>query len=151
MTTLAENAALLKAAADPVRARILSMLGGGELCACQIVAVLALPASTVSRHLSTLTGAGFVRERKVGKWVHFSLAGKEAPAPVRSLLKSLLAGLADDPTVIADAKRTAVARTAGAKAICAADMKLPKAMSCCPSANPIRSKPSKKPRTGGSR
>jgi len=150
MTTLAEHAVVLKAAADPVRIRILKMLEDGELCACQIIAVLALPASTVSRHLSTLKQAGLVRERKEGKWVHYAPIGKGAPAPVRRLLGAFLDGISDDPTVAADTERTALARKAGAKAICAAGMSLPKATSCCRPVHRRASTPGTR-RRGGSR
>lgn len=61
---LREYQAVLKAAADANRARILKMLEGGELCVCQIVAVLGLSASTVSKHLSLLRGGGAGRRTK---------------------------------------------------------------------------------------
>ena len=49
------------------------MLRGGDLCVCQMTAVLELAASTVSSHLSDLRRAGLVTERKSGKWVHYHL------------------------------------------------------------------------------
>ncbi len=131
MATLAEHNAVLKAAADPVRVRILKMLEGGELCACQVVAVLDLPASTVSKHLSVLKTAGLVRERKAGKWVHYGLPGRDASPLVRQILKGIRGWLVDDPVVAADAVREAQARDAGAEAVCAAGMKLPKGKACC--------------------
>ena len=62
-----------KAVADPSRVRILKLLEGGELCVCQITAVLDLAAGTVSKHLAALRTAGLLQQRKDGKWlnVHF--------------------------------------------------------------------------------
>lgn len=60
-----------KALAHPARVRILAMLRTGELCACQIAAVLALAPSTVSAHLAELRRAGLLAERKEGRWVHY--------------------------------------------------------------------------------
>lgn len=63
----------VKALAHPGRLRILAMLRGGDLCVCQMTAVLELAASTVSSHLGDLRRAGLVTERKRGKWVHYHL------------------------------------------------------------------------------
>ena len=82
----------LKAMAHPVRLRMLAMLTTGELCVCQLTAVLDLAASTVSGHLGDLRAAGLVHERKDGKWVHYRLADDpELSAVIRNSL-TLLAG-----------------------------------------------------------
>jgi len=80
----------LKAMAHPVRLRMLAMLTTGELCVCQLTAVLDLAASTVSGHLADLRAAGLVHERKEGKWVHYRLADDPGlSAVIRSALESL--------------------------------------------------------------
>ena len=117
--------AVLKAAADPTRARILRMLADGGLCVCQVVAVVGLSASTVSRHLSVLEAAGLVRQRKAGKWSHFTLAGKEAAPVAASILKGVKGWLDGDPSVEKDRERAARARALGAPAVCDAGMRLP--------------------------
>jgi DNA-binding transcriptional ArsR family regulator len=117
--------AALKAAGDPTRARILGMLSGGELCVCQVVAVLGLSASTVSKHLSLLEAAGFVRQRKAGRWSHFALAGEEAPPVAASILENLPRWIGDDPHVARDRERAERARAVGAPAVCEAGMTLP--------------------------
>ena len=63
----------VKALAHPGRLRLLAMLRAGDLCVCQMTAVLEFAASTVSSHLSDLRRAGLVTERKSGKWVHYHL------------------------------------------------------------------------------
>jgi DNA-binding transcriptional ArsR family regulator len=80
----------LKAMAHPVRLRMLAMLRPGELCVCQLTAVLDLAASTVSGHLADLRAAGLVHERKDGKWVHYRLTDDpDLSAVIRSALESL--------------------------------------------------------------
>ena len=65
-----------KALADTQRVRILLLLERGELCVCQIIEVLGLAPSTVSKHLSLLHAAGLVDVRKEGRWVYYSLSAE---------------------------------------------------------------------------
>ncbi|MEM1211006.1 MAG: metalloregulator ArsR/SmtB family transcription factor [Planctomycetota bacterium] len=62
---------ILKALADETRLRVVMLLDGRELCLCQLVEVLDLAPSTVSKHLSVLHGAGLVRMRKQGRWHYY--------------------------------------------------------------------------------
>ena len=69
---------VLKAMGHPVRLRILAMLRGGELCVCQMTALLDLATSTVSAHLADLKRAGLVTERKDGRWVFYRLTDEDS-------------------------------------------------------------------------
>ena len=69
--------AVTKALSDGQRLRILMLLHDGELCVCQIVAVLRLANSTVSKHLSILAAAGLVDLRKDGRWAYYKIAPGE--------------------------------------------------------------------------
>jgi DNA-binding transcriptional ArsR family regulator len=102
--------AVMKAVADPTRVRILKLLESGELCVCQIIAVLALTPSTVSKHLSLLKAAGLVNDRKEKKWVHYSLDRASEDPYVSRILQDLDVWLADDRTIVADRERLAEAR-----------------------------------------
>ncbi len=82
MTPLASLTRLHKALSSQVRLRIIAMLRKGELCACQIQAVLGLAPSTVSRHVAELRDAGLLTERKDGRWVHFGLAADADPGKI---------------------------------------------------------------------
>ena len=62
-----------KALADETRLRILALLTHGELCVCDLMAVLQLPQSTVSRHLAYLRNAGLVDDRRQGVWMYYRL------------------------------------------------------------------------------
>jgi ArsR family transcriptional regulator, arsenate/arsenite/antimonite-responsive transcriptional repressor len=112
---------LHKALGHPARLRILAMLRGGELCACQITAVLGLAPSTVSQHLGDLRQAGLVRERKDGRWVHYALA--DAPE-VRAALALSLGELAADPVIAADAVVLARLRRVPLAELCRAHLSL---------------------------
>lgn len=58
---------------DRTRVRILYALMGGELCVCDISAVLGLSGSAVSHQLRLLRTAKLVRARKEGKNVFYAL------------------------------------------------------------------------------
>jgi ArsR family transcriptional regulator, arsenate/arsenite/antimonite-responsive transcriptional repressor len=66
---------VLKALADETRLRALCALRGGELCVCQLIALLELAPSTVSKHLSILRAARLVESRKEGRWIYSVVEG----------------------------------------------------------------------------
>ncbi|MGE4528023.1 MAG: metalloregulator ArsR/SmtB family transcription factor [Rhodospirillaceae bacterium] len=96
-----------KALADRNRLRILKMLEDGELCVCQIVAVLGLAPATVSKHLSLLKAAGLLQQRRDGRWAYYRLAPRGEGGFVSGLLALAAALPADDPVVAADRGRLA--------------------------------------------
>lgn len=64
----------LKAVADPVRLRILSLLeaqSDGEACVCHLTGPLGLSQSTVSHHLKVLSEAGLLQREQRGTWAHY--------------------------------------------------------------------------------
>ena len=95
---------ITKALGDEARARALMSLADGELCLCQIVEVLGLSPSTVSKHMSILQQAGLVERRKDGRWHYYRIAGREAPPMVRQALRWTLKALESEKTIAADAK-----------------------------------------------
>jgi arsenate reductase/ArsR family transcriptional regulator len=73
-------------AADPTRVRILEVLEGGEMCVCQVIAILSLGQSTVSKHLFLLRAAGLIKDRRDRKWVYYTLdRGSDSPYAARML------------------------------------------------------------------
>lgn len=71
-----ELAGMLKALADPVRLRLLSLIAAtdaGEACACDLTEPTSRSQATVSHHLSQLTQAGILRREQRGKWAWFTL------------------------------------------------------------------------------
>lgn len=77
---------ITKALADEQRLKLLAALGPDEVCVCQLTELLKLAPSTVSKHLSILEQAGLIVGRKQGRWVHYRLAGRDAPNPIRETL-----------------------------------------------------------------
>lgn len=88
-----ELLAVTKALADENRLRAVALLRGRELCLCQIIEVLALAPSTVSKHMSILHQARLVESRKDGRWAYFRLADSEAPAVARQALELVVENL----------------------------------------------------------
>ncbi len=67
-------APLLKALADPVRLRLLSLVAsheGGEACICDLNAAFELSQPTISHHMKVLHDAGLVDRDKRGVWVYY--------------------------------------------------------------------------------
>ena len=83
---------LFKGIADPTRLRIAVLLLERELCVCDLMAVLQLPQSTVSRHMGRMKSAGLVVDRREDKWVHYCLAESHMIDDLRKLLRRNLAG-----------------------------------------------------------
>ena len=104
-TTIKATLRVTKALADLQRVRILMMLRPGELCVCQILEVLALAPSTVSKHLSILSAAGLVDSRKDGRWMYYRLPEGTAGTTSRPLLKWLGGMLKDDATIQQDTEK----------------------------------------------
>jgi ArsR family transcriptional regulator, arsenate/arsenite/antimonite-responsive transcriptional repressor len=96
---------VLKALADENRVRALIALGPGELCVCQIVELLRLAPSTVSKHMTILKQARLVDSRKQGRWMLYRLAKNGAPAEAKRLAAVVSRLLADTPQAHDDATR----------------------------------------------
>jgi len=67
-------APLLKALADPVRLRLMSLVAshqGGEACVCDLNDAFDLSQPTISHHLKVLHEAGLVEREKRGVWVYY--------------------------------------------------------------------------------
>jgi DNA-binding transcriptional ArsR family regulator len=100
-----DTVAISKALSDPSRVRILVALRAGELCGCQLVELLGLAASTVSKHMAVLRQADLVELRKEGRWAYYRRAGRTGPKSSLAALKWLDASVETDEVLQADAKR----------------------------------------------
>jgi DNA-binding transcriptional ArsR family regulator len=96
---------ITKALAEENRVRILLALAGHELCVCQIIELLDLAPSTVSKHMSILRQARLVEGRKDGRWTYYRLADDEAPPEIKDALKWVCQSLSKDPQTRNDAKQ----------------------------------------------
>src|SRR6476660_7028386 len=80
----AQVAPLLKALAEPVRLRLMSLIAshpGGEACVCDLNDAFDLSQPTISHHLKVLHEAGLLNREKRGVWVYY----KAKPEALTSL------------------------------------------------------------------
>jgi ArsR family transcriptional regulator, arsenate/arsenite/antimonite-responsive transcriptional repressor len=85
-------APLLKALADPVRLRLVSLVAsydGGEACVCDLNLAFELSQPTISHHLKVLHDAGLLDRSKRGVWVYYRVR-----ADVLADLAALIGGAA---------------------------------------------------------
>jgi DNA-binding transcriptional ArsR family regulator len=83
--------AIFKALSDPLRLRILRLLltNGREAYGEELARALRIPAYRLSRHLKVLKVTGLVHERRVGRWVYYSLAKRNGQ--LLGMLRRLIA------------------------------------------------------------
>jgi ArsR family transcriptional regulator len=65
-----------KALGDPVRLRLVSLIGahqGGEVCVCELTEAFDLTQPTISHHLKVLREAGIITSERRGTWVYYRL------------------------------------------------------------------------------
>ena len=77
-------APLLKAIADPVRLRLLSLVAaheGQEACVCDLNDAFDLSQPTISHHLKVLHESGLLERTKRGVWVYY----RSSPSAMSSL------------------------------------------------------------------
>ncbi|GBE12699.1 HTH-type transcriptional repressor CzrA [bacterium BMS3Abin13] len=100
---------IMKALSDPNRVRVLKLLQAGELCVCEIQAVLGLAQSTVSKHMKLLEDAGLVERRRQGTWILYSLADGSESEYAAAMLAGLSHWLDDDEELVRMPKALPVA------------------------------------------
>lgn len=75
-TSATELAQVFKALGDPVRLRLVSLIGareGGEVCVCDLTSAFDLSQPTISHHLKVLREAGLIDSERRGTWVYYRL------------------------------------------------------------------------------
>ncbi|MFC1992444.1 ArsR/SmtB family transcription factor [Chloroflexota bacterium] len=63
----------MKALSDETRFRILNVLLEKECCVCEVMQALDISQSRASRNLGVLQNAGFLRTRRDGLWIVYSV------------------------------------------------------------------------------
>ncbi len=75
-SSAAALAQVFKALGDPVRLRLVSLIGarqGGEVCVCDLTSAFDLTQPTISHHLKILREAGLIDSQRRGTWVYYRL------------------------------------------------------------------------------
>ena len=97
--------AVTKALSDENRVRIIMFLLEDELCVCQIIELLGLAPSTVSKHLSILKQAELIDSRKKGRWIYYRLPEEGVPEVVTQAIEWLHTSLGKDKQIQEDRKQ----------------------------------------------
>jgi ArsR family transcriptional regulator len=77
---------MFKALGDGTRIRMLHALSEEEMCPCELSVLLDMSMSAISHQLGTLRSLGFVRSRREGKNVYYTLYDEH----VRELLRTTI-------------------------------------------------------------
>ena len=93
---------ITRALSDENRVRVVAALRDRELCVCQLIDMLELSPSTVSKHLSVLRNARLLNGRKEGRWMHYSLADDRRRPMVSEAIDWVLRSVGKDPRIEAD-------------------------------------------------
>jgi ArsR family transcriptional regulator len=101
---------LFRGIADETRLRILNTLAAGELYVGDLVEILRLPQSTVSRHLAYLRRAGLVEVTREWKFARYGLAEPVHPVH-RNIVDCVRSCFTGTPSL--DRERAAAARRIG--------------------------------------
>jgi ArsR family transcriptional regulator len=111
--------AITKALSDPHRVRALLALRKGELCVCQIIELLGLAPSTISKHMSILKQAGLVDSRKDSRWVYYRLVDEISDeSPISKIVKLSISVLLNDERVKLDDCKMADITSEGLDSLC---------------------------------
>lgn len=94
-----------KALADQTRVRLLMALEGREVCVCQLIELVGLAPSTVSKHMSILRHARLVESRKEGRWIFYRHPQQCDSPIVAQALEWARRNLAGESTIQEDRKR----------------------------------------------
>ncbi|MBN1269401.1 MAG: winged helix-turn-helix transcriptional regulator [Kiritimatiellae bacterium] len=109
---------VFKALSDASRARILCALRHGELCVCQLIELLGLAPSTVSKHLSVLRKAGLLQSRKDGRWVYYALSRRSKFPIIGKITPLVFQSLEDASQIKADDAKLKKIRTMDMEKLC---------------------------------
>ncbi len=95
----------LKALSDETRLRILNVLLEKECCVCEVMQALDISQSRASRNLGILQESGFLKTRRDGQWMVYSVDWQTANKHATSLVKLLRDSSVDDEILACDKER----------------------------------------------
>ena len=79
----------VKGISDETRIRILKVLLERECCVCEVMQALNISQSRASRNLGILEDAGFIKSRRDGLWIVYSIDGQKMNSYVAPLIELL--------------------------------------------------------------
>ena len=96
---------VMQALSDKTRLRILNVLLVKDCCVCEIMQALDISQSRASRNLGIIQDAGFLRARRDGVWIVYSIDWQTANSYATSLAKLIKDSLASNETLTQDRER----------------------------------------------
>lgn len=108
---------LFKALSDETRIRILKVLLQRECCVCEVMQALDISQSRASRNLGILEDAGFIKSKRDGLWIVYSIDEQKMNSYVETLIELLRGSLVNEEIILQDKKRLSRARRVGPRAI----------------------------------
>ena len=95
----------MRALSDETRLRLLNVLLERECCVCEVMQVLDISQSRASRNLGILQDAGFLKSRREGVWMYYSVDWEAVNSYAISLAELLKESLASDEVLARDRKK----------------------------------------------
>ena len=95
----------IKALSDDTRLRMLNVLLVRECCVCEIMQALNISQTRASRNLGILQGAGFLKARRDGAWIVYSVDWQTANRHAISLSKLIRDSLISNGVLTQDKER----------------------------------------------
>jgi len=108
---------LFKALSDETRIRILKILLERECCVCEVMQALDISQSRASRNLGILEDAGFIRSRRDGLWIVYSIDGQKMNSYAMRLIELLRGSMVNEELMVQDKKRLSRAMRVGPTAL----------------------------------
>jgi len=108
---------LFKALSDELRIRILKVLLQRECCVCEVMQALDISQSRASRNLGILENAGFIKSRRDGLWIVYSINEQTVNSYFASLTEMLRASLVKEEVILQDRERLSRAVRCGPRAV----------------------------------
>jgi ArsR family transcriptional regulator len=117
LMAMRDFAKLFKSLSDETRIRILKVLLERECCVCEVMQALDISQSRASRNLGILEDAGFIKSRRDGLWIVYSIDEQKMNSYAALLIELLRGSLVNEEIILQDRERLSHAVRTGPKAL----------------------------------
>ena len=107
---------VFRALSDETRIRILKVLLQRECCVCEIMQAVDISQSRASRNLGILEDAGFIKSRRDGIWIVYSIDEQRMNSYAAPLIELLRSSLVNEEIILQDRERLSHAIRVGLRA-----------------------------------
>ena len=117
LMAMRDFAKLFKSLSDETRIRILKVLLERECCVCEVMQALDISQSRASRNLGILEDASFIKSRRDGLWIVYSIDEQKMNSYAAPLIEMLRGSLVNEEIILQDKERLSHAVRTGPKAL----------------------------------